>query len=411
MSKNANLLLFAGTSEGRKLAEWLSDAGLRAVLCAATEYGRMTVPELSGIRVISGRLDKAAMARLMEKTGCEQVIDATHPYAVEATDNILAACQQAGRAYLRIIRPALGDKDGVVVPNTAGAVNFLDSHSGKALLTTGSKELEAFTSVKDYAARLYLRVLPDAQVVERCLELGFAADHLICMQGPFSEELNLALLRQTGAKYLVTKDSGTVGGLPEKVAAARQAGAAVVLIARPSEEVGHTLEEAIRLLEDRYGVMPKEKPVCTHFPLFVDLSGKKVVVAGGGKIALRRVLTLLRFGAAVTVAAPDVSPELAELAEQKKISLVIRPVQPEDFPGAFLALAVTGDSKVNRMVRETAHRLSIPVSVADDRDQGTFWFPAIIQEGGLTAGLVSDRGDAHARVKDKAEDIRRILKE
>ena len=119
----------------------------------------------------------------------------------------------------------------------------------KALLTIGSKELSRFTEVTDYRQRLYPRVLPMAEVVRQCTELGFSGNKLICMQGPFSVELNEALLKQTGAKILVTKDSGSAGGFSEKVQAAQNQGAKILVVGRPTKEDGMTFDQLIGYLK------------------------------------------------------------------------------------------------------------------------------------------------------------------
>ena len=93
------------------------------------------------------------------------------------------------------------------------------------------------------AERCYPRVLPMADSLERCLTLGFPPKNIICMQGPFSRELNVALLRQYHIQTLVTKDTGGYGGFREKAEAAREAGCALLVVERPRRETGLTLEE------------------------------------------------------------------------------------------------------------------------------------------------------------------------
>lgn len=97
------------------------------------------------------------------------------------------------------------------------AAEYLDQTQGNILLTTGSKELAGFTGMKDYQERLYARVLSLPNVMQACAELGFEGKHLIGMQGPFSRELNAAMLRQYDCKYLVTKDTGRAGGFQDKI--------------------------------------------------------------------------------------------------------------------------------------------------------------------------------------------------
>lgn len=407
MTEKAKLLIFAGTSEGRRLAEELSRWKIAAAVCVATGYGRISAPVLPGIRLIAGRLDEEGMARLMDKLDCELAVDATHPYAAEASANIAAACQKTGREYLRVIRPP-SKEEGVAVPDVAAAVDFLNQNAGKALLTTGSKDLTAFTAVKDYAERLYPRILPDPQAVSGCLELGFLPDHLICMQGPFSQELNAALIRQIGAAYLVTKDSGGSGGLPEKAGAAKLTGAVLLMISRPVRETGVSLEHAVTLLKKRYGVLDNAEAGQVRFPLFLDLGGKKAAVIGGGRIAERRIRIFLEFGAAVTVISPRLTPALRRLADEARLQWIERSYREGDLQGADIALAAADDSGVNGEAAKEADLLKIPISVSDDREKSSFWFPAIVREGGLIAGLVSEQGKNHALVKKKAEELKRF---
>lgn len=121
--------------------------------------------------------------------------------------------------------------------------------TGRALLTTGSKELAPYTEVESFAERFFVRVLPTADAVAKCAKAGFPPSRIIGMQGPFTRELNAAMLRQVGASWLVTKDSGGIGGTGEKIAAARGEGARCILIARPSEPGrAFTLAETEELL-------------------------------------------------------------------------------------------------------------------------------------------------------------------
>ena len=139
-----------------------------------------------------------------------------------------------------------------------------------------------------------------------------------------------------------------------------------------------------------------------HFPLFVDLHGKTVVVVGGGAIACRRIRALGEFGAHVVVIAPRWDEPLAGMTH------LARPYAPGDLAGAFLAVAATDDRQVNRAVGEEARALGIPVSVADRREECTFFFPAVCTGDNIVAG-VAGRGDDHARTARAAKAIRAVL--
>ena len=216
------VLLFGGTGEGRALAEWMAARGIPHTVCVATEYGETLLP--AGAEAHVGRMDSGEMEALMRAGGYSLAVDATHPYAVEVTEHIRAAAEAAG------------------LPVMAGAADMLEQMPGHVLLTTGSKELHHFAR-PGLAERCYPRVLPMADSLERCLTLGFPPKNIICMQGPFSRELNVALLRQYHIQTLVTKDTGGYGGFREKAEAAREAGCALLVVERPSRETGLTLEE------------------------------------------------------------------------------------------------------------------------------------------------------------------------
>lgn len=244
-----NILLFGGTSEGRELAEWLSGEGFGLTLCVATEYGASLVPELPGLEVHTGRLDRSGMEQLLAGGGFDRVVDATHPYAVEVTEHLRAAAEAAGVPYLRLLRQSSGEDGCRKAASLAEAADLLVDLPGNVLLTTGSKELAPF-AVPGLVERCYPRVLPTMDSLERCLSLGFPPAHIICMQGPFSRALNVALIRQFHIQTLVTKDSGGYGGFREKAEAAREAGCALLVVERPTRETGLTLEELKTALKE-----------------------------------------------------------------------------------------------------------------------------------------------------------------
>ena len=125
-------------------------------------------------------------------------------------------------------------------------------------MTTGSKELLPYTDVVNYQSRLYVRVLPSQQSLEECLRHGFKPSNIICMQGPFSEGLNIAMLKQTDARYLVTKETGRSGGFDEKLSAAAKCNVKVIVIGRPSQEEGLSVKEACNYLKKVLGVVEEE---------------------------------------------------------------------------------------------------------------------------------------------------------
>lgn len=129
-----------------------------------------------------------------------------------------------GPACLRLLRRSEGEDLCCKVKDMAAAAEQLTRMPGNVLLTTGSKELHHF-AVPGLVERCWPRVLPMLASLARCLDLGFPPAHILCMQGPFSRELNAALLRQYDIRVLVTKDTGGYGGFQAKAEAAGRQGA------------------------------------------------------------------------------------------------------------------------------------------------------------------------------------------
>lgn len=315
------VMLFAGTTEGRLLCEFLSEKNITTCVCVTTSYGEQLLPSGENMEICTGALDRVQMEEKLSSFGPQLVIDATHPYARLATENIRAACGFLNLPYIRVVRESCGkEKNGaetaVAAGETAGAeitaepekitgltktagpekttglgknawpektagseitditqkiggqeesrllteadsmeeaAKLLEKMEGNILVTTGSKELEALRGLPGFAKRIFARILPQPEMVQKCMELGLSGRHIICMQGPFSEEMNYAMLRETNARILLTKESGAAGGFPEKLRGARRAGAAVVVVKRPVEEEGCSVEEVKALLQNGGG--------------------------------------------------------------------------------------------------------------------------------------------------------------
>lgn len=248
-----SLCVFAGTTEGRRLLEFLSGQPVRVLACVATRYGGSLIPECDNIEISARRLDEKEMEALFVQRCFDLVLDATHPYADRASESVAAACEATGTQYLRLSRGGSAKDDRAVwVDSPQAAADWLAARQGVALLTTGSKALAPFAAVEGFRERFFARVLPVQASLEACEALGFAPSHIIAMQGPFSVEMNVAMLHSIGADYLVTKDSGDCGGFSEKLEAAEKAGARCVVIGRPPQGEGLDFVRTVRLLMDRF---------------------------------------------------------------------------------------------------------------------------------------------------------------
>ncbi len=257
-----DVFIFSGTTEGRSLATWLASKGVMVHVRVATDYGADVMEPDDNIDVQVGSCGGAeGIARVISENMYEFVVDATHPYATTVSKHIREGCQQAGAEYIRLRREDsdVSEDDIVTVDTVSDAVDYLKDREGVILAATGSKELDRYTAIPDYRERVVARVLSTMDSVKRAVELGFEGRNLICAQGPFPEDVNYATLRQIDARYLVTKDSGTVGGYEEKVRAARRAGVTVVLVRKPDDS-GHPYDEVMSMLEQRLGI-PHEETV------------------------------------------------------------------------------------------------------------------------------------------------------
>jgi len=132
-----------------------------------------------------------------------------------------------------------------------------------------------------------------------------------------------------------------------------------------------------------------------YFPIFIDLSEKKVVVFGGGTIAARRIKTLLSFVGKMTVVAPEITEELQELQRQGDIEWVQELYHSSWMEGADMVIAATNRREVNQQIKADCQRMEketgrqILVSVIDDRDLCDFYFPSVVQSEDIVIGINS----------------------
>jgi glutamyl-tRNA reductase len=146
------------------------------------------------------------------------------------------------------------------------------------------------------------------------------------------------------------------------------------------------------------------------FPMFVDMGGRDVVVVGGGNIADRRIKIMIDYGMKITVIAPEVTEYIERAVLSQTIKLLNRKYQKGDIRdiSPFLVITAADERQVNRAVTLEAKELNIPVSVADNRDECSFYFPAIAKNENYTAAVVSNNGN-HRGVKETAQRIRELI--
>ncbi len=167
-------IIFGGTTEGRALCKTCAARGVPALYCVATEVGARPVAGLGHVGVRVGRLAAGEMAALLEMHRPALVLDATHPYAAQASANIAAACARVGATLLRVAREAAWEEGCVLFESGDSLLAWLEDEKGSIFVTTGASYAGLFARLRNYQSRVWMRVLPSADSLKACLALGFA---------------------------------------------------------------------------------------------------------------------------------------------------------------------------------------------------------------------------------------------
>ncbi|MBP5225669.1 MAG: precorrin-6A reductase [Lachnospiraceae bacterium] len=330
------LCIFAGTSEGKQLAEALAGRGVQMTVCVATEYGEISFGQLPDCTVLAGRMPRDEIEAMLRKEAFAAVVDATHPYAEHITESIRSAAEAAGTAYIRLLRESTAsEEDGAFVSDTPECIEVLKKTEGNILLTTGSKTLPLYCEDPALKERIYARVLPLEDSLRTCTECGLTADRILAVRGPFSRDMNAAMLRMVKAEWMVTKDTGSAGGYEDKIAAAKECGAKAVIIGRPVEkEEGYSLAETVSLLEEKLKLAPKRKKVVmvgigmgTEGTLTAE--GKKAIETADVLLGAQRMLEGVKSARSRTFSA-IAAKDIADAIEREN--------------GPFFAVLYSGDT-------------------------------------------------------------------
>ncbi|QEK11819.1 cobalt-precorrin-6A reductase [Crassaminicella thermophila] len=253
------IMVLSGTKDGREVVKLLLECGYPLIVTTATTYGASLIEKKELCTVIPKKLSKKEMEKLIVNKKIKLLIDATHPYAEEVSENAMKACENTNIIYYRYERKK--SKIDVYkeiiqyVPSYEKAVEKLKDFKGNILLTTGSKTLEMFANCLD-ESRLFPRVLPVSDVIKKCEMLKIKPSNIIAMQGPFSMEMNMEMIKKYKIDILVSKESGNMGGTLEKLEAAKKMKIPVLLIERPKIEYKNILssvEDLMNKVSEIYG--------------------------------------------------------------------------------------------------------------------------------------------------------------
>jgi precorrin-6x reductase len=228
--------VFSGTSDGNALARELARRYSPVVVSTASEYGGEIVRErCPGVTVWSGRQGVEARRRALRNSGARAIVDATHPYAQVMSEQLIGLAEELSIPYLRYERPGITDGQSVLwCESVEHAAERAISVGQRIFLATGSKDLATFLQAPNAGSReWFVRITPEPALIRRAIDMGIPRDHILAMQGPFSEAFNHALWRDQRIDCVVTKDSGEAGGFSTKARAAAALDGPLLVIRRP----------------------------------------------------------------------------------------------------------------------------------------------------------------------------------
>jgi precorrin-6x reductase len=252
------ILLLSGTSEGRTLSARLRAEGIPFVASVTTPEARQLFVEVDPPpEVLVTRFGGDALATFLRERRVRAILDATHPFAQRISEKAMQVAAQELVPYVRYERPTpsqapappeWGAGEVVIAPDMEAAAQISLQRGSRVFLTTGTKALPVFHRL--IAARwVMVRILPTIASLSQALEAGLLPAQILALRGPFSLELECAILRQYRIDLLVTKDSGAAGGLETKLEAAAALQVPAVVVSRPRvtyPNLCHDLEQAVQ---------------------------------------------------------------------------------------------------------------------------------------------------------------------
>lgn len=244
------ILLLGGTKDARELVSAINTAFpcMMIAASAVSSYGAILLRGQGGCAVLQGAMGAAELIRFIREKEVRVVIDATHPFAEQVTEEAYRAASGTGAAYLRYERPSAGISagDGVYyAPDFTSAAQSAARLGRVIFLTIGSRRLQEFLSALPLDMQVVARVLPEEESIRQCRQQGLSPAEIVALQGPVSQALNEALFIAYRAEVVVSKDSGEGSGTTEKVAAAKACKIPILLVRRPASRPGHSSPQQI----------------------------------------------------------------------------------------------------------------------------------------------------------------------
>lgn len=241
--------VIGGTKDSRDFLEKIVNSTTDIVVTTATEYGGKLLENLP-VKVVCKKLTYPMMLEFIESEKVDKIVDISHPYAVEVSQNALRASRKKNIEYFRFERGEISflPKKYSEFDNIEYLIDYIEGVEGNILVTLGSNNIPHFSHLKNLST-CYFRILPKWDMVKRCEDVGILPKNIIAMQGPFSKNMNKAMIEQYDIRYLVTKQAGDTGGEREKIEAADEMGVEVVFLTRPNIDYPNCYNEIDELVE------------------------------------------------------------------------------------------------------------------------------------------------------------------
>ena len=241
-----NLMIMAGTSDARKIIKELSITDNNILATTISVNGAELARAAGADQVLVGPFDSSKIVEIIRDNEIDVLIDATHPFASEATKNAIKATDKYKIKYLRFDRPTLIIPENELIHRVSSFEEAVDEiiklGDGRILHLAGVMTLQNLTR-KIYPPRIVARVLPTNFSIEKCQEAGIPPKNIVAMQGTYSKEFNQALMKEYDISIVVTKESGQSGGTPSKLEAALELGLHIVMVMRP--EIGELKDKTV----------------------------------------------------------------------------------------------------------------------------------------------------------------------
>lgn len=252
-----NILIFAGTSNGRALATSLAKKGYKITVSSMSAHGNRLIPKDFGIEGIYGKMTSKGIVDYVRKHHIDLVIDATHPYAVDISRHIIESTEVVDIPMIRYERRSSIDREvGKHFMSYEEACRYLSEKEGKVWFTTGVNHIDRIVRWLE-RSRILVRILPVQSSLDKAYRCGLRQEQIIAVHPPYTLEDNLKLIHHYRIKYLVTKDSGFEGGTREKLEAVKHTGIELVVIDRPVMNYKiclYTEEDIIGYVETLYAL-------------------------------------------------------------------------------------------------------------------------------------------------------------